>query len=245
MRHFEQLAGYESIQSQQDVEPNTEHQAEPQQPNFQPMGHTTGPQPIRPLLYPNRDETEYEMHTGWGIGTMARHLESHDILKDSGISLNQAQIFGFPGEKSGASMYVVLDEKPFVMGESQAFNYFMHNSIQPTYHAVSRGALKKMINSCFADTYSELLNYLTAFKGRGFLPHQVQKNHHVAALQMKLSMMMTDVLLYLPYSTFSCPGKLDKYKNYVGFDSPYVTQNNKYSLKYMGIRRYLNMKYFN
>ena len=75
-------------------------------------------------------KTEYEMHTGWGTGTMARHLETHGILKDSGISLKQAQISGFPGAKPGAGMffynrkkmidefsrYVVLDEKPFVMG---------------------------------------------------------------------------------------------------------------------------------
>ena len=51
MRHFAQLAGYESVQSQHDVEvdgdatqPNTEHQAELQQPNSQSIGHTTGPQ---------------------------------------------------------------------------------------------------------------------------------------------------------------------------------------------------------
>ncbi|KAJ8429685.1 hypothetical protein Cgig2_004484 [Carnegiea gigantea] len=47
-------------------------------------------------------KTEYEMHTGWGIGTITRHLETYDILKDSGISLNQAQIFGFPGPKLDA-----------------------------------------------------------------------------------------------------------------------------------------------
>jgi len=64
MRHFEQLAGYESVQSQHDVEvegdaiqPNTEHQTESQQPNSQPIGHTTGPQPTRPPLHPNRDKT--------------------------------------------------------------------------------------------------------------------------------------------------------------------------------------------
>jgi len=124
MRHFEQLAGYESVQSQHDVEvggdatqPKIEYQAEPQQPNSQPIRHTTGPQTTRPPLHPNRDETgsnkgkqkqtswvwrffikvpilnvpgefktvcgvcktEYEMHTGWGTGTMARHLETHGI----------------------------------------------------------------------------------------------------------------------------------------------------------------------
>ncbi|KAJ8441089.1 hypothetical protein Cgig2_000350 [Carnegiea gigantea] len=152
MRHFDQLAGYESVQSQDDVEvdgdatqPNTEHQVEPQQPNSQPIGHTTGPQPTRPPLHPNGDETgefktmcgvcktKYEIYTGWGTGAMARHLETHGILTDSGISLNQAQIFG---------------------------------SLQPAYCPVSQGALKKRINSCFTNTYTELLNYLTAFKGR-------------------------------------------------------------------------------
>ena len=152
MRYFEQLAGYESVQSQHDVEvdedatqPNTETQAEPQRPNLQPIDHTTAPQPTRPPLHPNRDETssnkgkrkqtscvwnfftkvpipnvpaefktvcgvcktEYEMHTEWGSGTTARHLETHDILKDSGISLNQAQIFGVPTGKT-RRMYVFL-----------------------------------------------------------------------------------------------------------------------------------------
>ncbi|KAJ8430732.1 LOW QUALITY PROTEIN: hypothetical protein Cgig2_001305 [Carnegiea gigantea] len=50
--------------------------------------------------------TKYKMHTGWGTGTMARHLETHGILKDSGISLNQAQISGFPGAKPGAGQPV-------------------------------------------------------------------------------------------------------------------------------------------
>ena len=64
MLHFEQLARYKSVQSQHDVEvngdvtqPNTEHQVEPQQPNSQPIGHTTGPEPTRPPLHRNRDET--------------------------------------------------------------------------------------------------------------------------------------------------------------------------------------------
>ncbi|KAJ8441432.1 hypothetical protein Cgig2_023618 [Carnegiea gigantea] len=112
MRHFEQLVGYESVQSQHDVEvdgdatqSNTEHQAEPQQSNLQPIGHTTRPQPTRPPLPPNRDETgKYKMHTGWGTGTMAQHLETYGILKDRGISLNQAQIFGFPGAKPDAEL---------------------------------------------------------------------------------------------------------------------------------------------
>ena len=63
MRHFEQLAGYESVQSQHDVEvdgdatqPNIEHQPEPQQSNSQPIDHTTGPQPTKPPFHPNRDE---------------------------------------------------------------------------------------------------------------------------------------------------------------------------------------------
>ena len=64
------------------------------------------------------------------------------------------------------SRYVVLDKKPFVMGESAAFGHFVHSSLQPADHTVSRGALKKRINSCFTNTYTELLNYLTAFKGR-------------------------------------------------------------------------------
>jgi len=50
-------------------------------------------------------KTKYEMHTEWGTGTMAQHLETHDILRDSGISLNQAQIFGFVGEKHDAGMF--------------------------------------------------------------------------------------------------------------------------------------------
>jgi len=60
--------------------------------------------------------------------------------------------------------YVVLDEKPIVMGESQTFDHFVHTSLQPVYQSVSRGALKKRINSYFTNTYTELLNYLTAFK---------------------------------------------------------------------------------
>ncbi|KAJ8424086.1 hypothetical protein Cgig2_012694 [Carnegiea gigantea] len=70
MRHFEQLAGYESVQRQHDVEvdgdatqPNTEHEAKPQQPNSQSIGHTTGPQPTRPPLHPNRDETGSNNYT--------------------------------------------------------------------------------------------------------------------------------------------------------------------------------------
>ena len=51
------------------------------------------------------------------------------------------------------------------MGESQAFGHFVHSSVPPTYRLVSRGALKKRINSCFTNTYTELLNYLTALKG--------------------------------------------------------------------------------
>ena len=64
------------------------------------------------------------------------------------------------------SRYVVLDEKPFVMGESQAFDQFVHSSQQLAYHLISRGAFKKMINSWFTNTNTKLLNYLTAFKGR-------------------------------------------------------------------------------
>ena len=63
------------------------------------------------------------------------------------------------------SKYVVLDEKSFVMGESQAFDHFVHGLLQPAYRPVSRGALKKRINSCFTNTYTKLLNYLVAFKG--------------------------------------------------------------------------------
>jgi len=62
-------------------------------------------------------------------------------------------------------MYVVLDEKPFVMGESQAFDHFVRSSIQTAYRPISWGALKKSINSCFTNTYIELLNYLTGFRG--------------------------------------------------------------------------------
>ena len=54
---------YESVQSQYDIEvdgdatqPNTEHQAEPQQPNSQPISRTTGPQSTRPPIHLNRDE---------------------------------------------------------------------------------------------------------------------------------------------------------------------------------------------
>ena len=64
------------------------------------------------------------------------------------------------------SRYIVLEEKPFVMGESQTFDHFMHSSLQSAYRLISRGALKKRINSCFTNTYTELLNYLTAFQGR-------------------------------------------------------------------------------
>jgi len=64
MQQFEQLASYESVQSQHDVEvdedatqPNTENQDEPQQPNSQLIDRTTSPQSTRPPLHPNRDET--------------------------------------------------------------------------------------------------------------------------------------------------------------------------------------------
>jgi len=50
-------------------------------------------------------EMEYEMHTRWETGTIVRHLETHGLLKDSDISLNQAQISGFPGAKSSAGMF--------------------------------------------------------------------------------------------------------------------------------------------
>ena len=52
------------------------------------------------IVYGNRN-MKYEMHTGWEIGTMALHLETHGILKDSGISLNQTQISEFPRAKPG------------------------------------------------------------------------------------------------------------------------------------------------
>jgi len=60
----------------------------------------------------------------------------------------------------------MFDEKPFVIGESQAFDHFVRSSLQPAYRLVSRGVLKKRINSCFTNTYTELLNYLATFKER-------------------------------------------------------------------------------
>ena len=70
MWHFEQLADYESVQSQHDFEvegnatqPNIEHQVELQQPNSQSIGHTTGLQPTRPTLHPNRDVTGSNNYT--------------------------------------------------------------------------------------------------------------------------------------------------------------------------------------
>ena len=64
MRHFQQLAGYELVQSQHDVEvdgdatqPDIKHQAEQQQFNSQPISHAIGPQSTRPPAHPNRDET--------------------------------------------------------------------------------------------------------------------------------------------------------------------------------------------
>ena len=155
MRHFEQLAGYESVQSQHDVEvggdatqPKIEYQAEPQQPNSQPIRHTTGPQITRPPLHPNRDETgsnkgkqkqtswvwrffikvpilnvpgefktvcgvcktEYEMHTGWGTGTMVRHLETHDILRIVAYHLIKHKFSGSQGQNP-AQVCVSITEK--------------------------------------------------------------------------------------------------------------------------------------
>ncbi|KAJ8441088.1 hypothetical protein Cgig2_000349 [Carnegiea gigantea] len=113
----------------------------------------------------------------WNNGTT---LDS--ILKDSGISLNQAQISGFPGAKSGADAQPATSQTPIQPMPSIPVSQFLYD---------------------------------TLVRGPGVS------------------------------TTSGLEGKSGKYRNYVGFDSPYVTQNNKYYLKYMGIRRHLNMKYFN
>ncbi|KAJ8435666.1 hypothetical protein Cgig2_014247 [Carnegiea gigantea] len=165
MRHFEQLAGYKSVQSQHDVEvdgdatqPDTEHQGEPQQPNSQPIGHTIEPQSTRTPLHPNRDGTcrnkGKQKQTSWvwnffttvSVSNVPRQFKTvcevwkrtpngeleqwHD---DSGISLNQAQIFGFPGA----------------------------NPAQFTTTGISPGLTRctyEKANSCFTNSYTELLN---------------------------------------------------------------------------------------
>ena len=93
-------------------------------------------------------------------------------FKGHGIWLNEAQIFEFLGSKSNTSIffynqkkmidefnrYVVLGEKPFMMGESKAFHHFIRGSLQSAYRSVSRGALKQRIKSYFTNIYIELLN---------------------------------------------------------------------------------------
>ncbi|KAJ8419340.1 hypothetical protein Cgig2_025583 [Carnegiea gigantea] len=284
MPHFEQLAGYESVQSQRDVEvdgcatqSNTERQVELQQPNSQPIIHITGPQPTRPYLHPNRDGTSSnkgkQNQTSWVCnfftkvsvpnmpgefksvcresGTIARHLETHSILKDYGISLNQAQIFGFQGQKP--AQFTTTGISPGLMRyKTRVSNYVQcyyqkldvpydvsrimndnNNLLQFLYDKYSEDAQPATPQTATQPMpsvpVSQLL-YDTLVRGPGVYttsglkdqPRPEDDEDEIDQfVQLSFSsgseLMMSDVLLYLPYSTSSRAA----------------------------IRRHLNMKYFN